>query len=209
MACPFCGSEFLVHDYREGTVVCTGCGTVVDIIYAAPPPRGAEDPGSSPGRRDPGLRAPGRIFRTYSSLLGGRRLRRGVMLSPDLDLSSPPEKRPPKILVHERDKLVMGVVEKSPSLGKVLEILNDYPRILSRTSRARVAAAYIAVRKALGLPLPIGVLSRAVGLSRVHLKRLRHMVETAPGLVERVSRIADLVYEIRLIDLEIERLSRK
>jgi transcription initiation factor TFIIIB Brf1 subunit/transcription initiation factor TFIIB len=37
MRCPCCGSEELVWDYKNGAVVCSSCGCIVDIIYVSQP----------------------------------------------------------------------------------------------------------------------------------------------------------------------------
>ncbi|BFH73357.1 TFIIB-type zinc ribbon-containing protein [Sulfurisphaera javensis] len=34
MKCPYCGSENLVWDYKNGNLVCTECGSVLDKIYS-------------------------------------------------------------------------------------------------------------------------------------------------------------------------------
>jgi len=105
-----------------------------------------------------------------------------------------------RIFTHVRDGAVEHLLEVSPVLKKILDIMRDYPSIYSRTTRGRAAAAYIAAKIASKDPIVYGRASRFFGLSRVHIKRIKDAVESSRELILRVSLIGDLSSEVARIE---------
>jgi transcription initiation factor TFIIIB Brf1 subunit/transcription initiation factor TFIIB len=208
--CIYCGSSEIVYDTASGYIVCSSCGTINDVIYDSSSEiyRRAHgyqrDPGLT-GSRDPGKRwgssaNKGSLYRIYRDLVSSRRLRRGVVVKERTiqDLASGGR----KLLVfgHVRDTILSELLERSPVLKKIIDIMREYPSLYSRTNRGRVAAAYLAAKLAIKDPIVFEPLARFFGLSRVHLKRIKISIETTEDLIVKVAGIGDLSREVANID---------
>ncbi len=73
-------------------------------------------------------------------------------------------------------------------VSEVLKIINKYPRLNSRTDRAKVALALIAIGIATKSRLEIRSLSRATSLSEMHIRRLRKTLSMQKAFINEVRR---------------------
>lgn len=208
--CIYCGSSEMVYDTASGYIVCSSCGTINDVIYDSISEiyrRAQSKQGDSglTGSRDPRRRWGssaniGSLYRVYRDLVDGRRLRKGVVVREKTiqDLASGGR----KLLVfgHVRDAILSELLERSPVLKKIIDIMREYPRLYSRTNRGRVAAAYLTAKLAIKDPIVLEPLTRFFGLSRVHLKRIKVSIEATGDLIVRVAGIEDLSREVANID---------
>lgn len=198
-------------------MVCSSCGSVLEVIYESETEaikrlRKARDIAEGEDRKSKATKATmniGHIYRTYKRVIGARRLRKGVVVRDDVIISMANRSGFYRLFTHVRDNLVESLLDRSPILRKVLDILRDYPSLYSRTTRGKVAAAYIAAKVALNDPIIYSQVSKFFGLSRVHIRRIKCAVESAKGLIARVSVIEDLSRELTNVDHVISEYLRK
>lgn len=217
--CIYCGSADVVYDPSRGYVVCSSCGSIIDVIYNTDSEiySRMEDPGGfeagqkricSKNNRwgaTARLDGVGRIYRMYRSLVGGKKLKKGVFVSNEAFQDLLAGRKPLRIFDHVNNKVMIEFLESSPVLKKVIDIMKEYPTIYSRTTRGRVAAAYIAAKMAIRDPVSLSTLSRFFNLSKVHLRRIKSALEGSRDLLVKISYIEDLPREIAEADMFIKK----
>jgi len=203
--CIYCGSAEVVYDALTGYMVCSSCGSVLEAMYEC---EGevikrlgyGRDGGRASYRAGSPIPPAGRLYKIYRRVVGGRRLRKGVRVKDDALEDMARGARGGRIFTHVRDKVVEDLLEGSPILKKILDIMRDYPNIYSRTTRGRAAAAYIAAKIVSRDPIIYNRASKFFGLSRVHIKRIKEAVERSGELLLRVSVIEDLPREVARVE---------
>lgn len=219
--CVYCGSTDIIYDPSRGYTVCSSCGSVADIIYDSDSVlysrmgepregfRARQRPSYGAERRSWGRVAmtinAGKAYRIYRSLVGGKRLKRGVFVSSEALQDLMAGRKPTRVFDHSSNNVVAEFLDKSPVLKKVIDIMKEYPSIYSRTARGRAAAAYIAAKMVIRDPVSLGALSRFFNISRVHLRRIRSALEGSKEFLDRVSYIEDLPREIVGADMYIKK----
>lgn len=219
--CTYCGSNDIVYDPSRGYTVCSNCGSIIDVIYNTDSEiySRIEDPerrfeaGQKRLYRDRGkgwgekarLSSIGKVYKIYRSVIGGKRLKKGVFISNEALQDLMVGRKPLKIFDHTHNKVVMELLENSPILKKVIDIMKEYPTIYSRTTRGRVAAAYIAAKMAIRDPVSLSILSKFFNLSRVHLRRIKSAIEGSREFLDKISYIEDLPREIAEADMFIKK----
>lgn len=216
--CPRCGSTEIVWDSVRGEAVCSSCGLVIEELeeytYCYPQRRPETDNTTTVYRKRPGRRytrekTPGEVIRVYKRLFGGWSLRRGV----DIDRESLEHLSrgyyTGRVFRHERDRSLEKMLEISPSLKKIYDYTSMFPRLSSRTFRARMLISYMVLRDTLRIPLSIGVMSKAFSVSRNHLERIRRELRRYPELAKFVSDLEIDYREISSLNEYIMRLAER
>jgi hypothetical protein len=190
--CPYCGSSDIVFG---GLIVCQMCGSVIDVSYSYDEEMAMRtSPRALKPRRGPRQR-PGRIFRIYRSILGKPKLRPGVTLSKDAlkALENGMSMRIKKFS-HTVDEKLSSLV-RDPHINKILEIIDQHPRLSSRTTRVRVMIAFILMNMAMGTRLEdVMIDPECFGTSRTHIGRVKIMLKNHPAieeLIEDIKKILD------------------
>lgn len=188
MRCTYCHSMNVMWDYGRGCVVCGDCGTVLDVIYyfhptinlqEEQPTRNSRHANNKPSiskhtktylrlmrkASEYGLEVDNEVFKKYSS--GVSPLIK-VFKKPNVDLSRLTAEEPVKI---------------------VLDVIRKYPRLASRTDRAKVALAKIALSIVSESDIDIKKLSHELGISEVHIRRLHRVITDEFGFLSDVRRI--------------------
>jgi hypothetical protein len=190
--CPYCGSSDIVFG---GLIVCQICGSVIDVSYSYDEEMAMRTlPRALKPRRGPRQR-PGRIFRIYRSMFGEHKLRPGVTLSKDaLKALENGMSMRIKRFSHVVDEKLFSLV-RDPRINKILEIIDQHPRLSSRTTRVRVMIAFILMNMAMGARLEDMMIDpECFGTSRAHIGRVKKMLKNYPAieeLIEDVKKILD------------------
>ncbi|MDT7888033.1 MAG: TFIIB-type zinc ribbon-containing protein [Desulfurococcales archaeon] len=216
LSCMYCGSTELVHDLHTGYVVCSSCGSVLEIIYESESEalkrysraEGNED-GRVPRRIDKRPRRIGYMYKIYRRVVENRRLRKGVVVRADAIASLAGGGKLCRLFTHMNDGAIESLLDRSPILRKVLDIMRDYPSLYSRTTRGKIATAYIAAKVASKDPIMYSQVSKFFGLSKVHIRRIKSAVENTKDLLSRIMVIEDLSRELLEVDRAISEYLRR
>ena len=190
MECPYCGAEnSLLWDEGRGTVVCSECGTVVDSIYVngGSSGHGLEPPEGPKGRGRTVSRSLGRLSDAslkYLEIL--EEIRGRPMLYVDSDSFGR------YLALGKRVKVVRrrSCLPRSETLDRILAVMVKYPRLCSRTDRAKYAIAVIAYALATEGFADVPALSRGLGLSKTHVRRLLRVVRSSREFLCEVRGVA-------------------
>ncbi len=189
MECPYCGTEnSLVWDESRGTVVCSECGTVVDSIYVGGGGFGREL--ESPRERT-AARNFGRISDASVKYL---EILKEIKHRPALYVDSDSFGR--YLVLGKRVKVVRRRVylPRSKALEAIVAVMMKYPRLCSRTDRAKYAIAAIAYALVAEGSADVSKLSRDLGLSKTHVRRLLRVVRSSREFLSEVERIAQALH---------------
>ena len=66
----------------------------------------------------------------------------------------------------------LSSLRKDKEVSAILKLISKYPRLNSRTERAKIALAMLAISLVKGVGINFSEISRATGLSRIHVRRL-------------------------------------
>ena len=178
MKCPYCGSSRVVWDYEKGEVICICCASVIDRIYYDVGHTLSEEVTERSLRSNPhnGYRSYPKlksITLTYLKFMKKVSRYKGIIVDNRAFLDYLSGKRPHvKILKREfnegklRDELI----------NKVINVINKYPRLKSRTDRAKLALALIALGIAKGdnVRNVVNKVREDAKLSTTHVRPLTH-----------------------------------
>ena len=155
-SCPYCGG-LLIHDYDRGEVVCSSCGTVVDVIYECAPPH------------HPELTQPHRSRSSSPRLLGLREIRQLEEV-----VRAGEKKRLSEALVSRLPPEVKRVVEEG------IKIAHDLSPTLTdgKTLRAKYAVGYITYSLLSSAEVDAEFVRKTFRLSRSSVKRLVSSVKS-------------------------------
>lgn len=194
--CTHCNSVNVVWDYERGYIVCGDCGTVIDVIYQSHITfnlnKQEEICRSS-------KRVNSRIFlnkhtKTYLELVRkayeyGLTVDNEVFKQYSLGHS-------PLVKVFKKPNVELSRLTSDRSMKLVLDMLMKYPRLASRTDRAKVALAKIALSTVSEGKLDIKKLSRELNLSEVHIRRLYKVVISEFKFLEDVRTLLTSTAEV-------------
>ena len=210
MKCEICGSDIMIWDYTRGDIICPSCGTVICPIYEY---RLTYFESLNKDRpRASGLKA--KQLRIQEKLLKNKYSKSLQRLQLYSNISTPKKniivnesafqeylegQRPRvKILMHEKDPELKKFIDENPELSKVLKVIENIPKLGSRTLRGKVAAAYTMYVMIQGMdPDPIEI-SKITGITTVHAKRIIAEVKKYRKLIERLKKF-DYQSKIRQI----------
>lgn len=189
MECPYCGAEnSLVWDESRGTVVCSGCGTVVDLIYVSA--GGFEhEPELSNERTSVAARKFGKLTDASIKYL---MILKEIKYSPQLYVDSDSFNR--YLILGKRVKVIKRRVAmpKDKTLDNIVAIMAKYPKLYSRTDRAKYAIAAIAYTLIAEGYVDPSKLSKQLGLSKTHIRRLLRVVRSSQRFLSEVRRMVQV-----------------
>jgi len=184
LRCEECGSTALVWDYKGGCIVCSACGAVLDSIVVSPSGVGEDASRAAPLRASERrwLREKARTYSAYKRL----RARLGVggcelfVDSKAFEEYLAGRRGRVYLLVSDSSLKARKIAEESREVRELIEVLaKKFPRLYSRTERARVAIALILLhlrsRERLNAST-LGEISKRTGVSESHVKRLYSML---------------------------------
>ncbi|HDN75534.1 MAG TPA: TFIIB-type zinc ribbon-containing protein [Acidilobales archaeon] len=194
MKCPNCGSRALIWDYSRGDVVCTSCGYVVERIYVTSYNSLTNECQEElrHSRYLKPLIKP--ITVKYLKFMKSLSKLNGVKLDTDAVLRYL-KGEAPRVKIIKRE-LNEGLLRDS-LIKKVFNVMRKYPRLNSRTDRAKLAIALIALNivkeSNRRLNDVMEVLQRDTKLSRVHIKRLISLILKERNFIEDVRRVVQSI----------------
>ncbi len=175
MRCTYCHSTNVVWDYERGCVVCGDCGTVIDVIYQFHTPfnqRGNHEFRSSKKvRQNPSLN---KHTRMYLKLVR-KASEHGLVVDNDV-FKRYSSGHSQLVKVFKKPNVDLNRLTSGEHVKLVLDVMRKYPRLVSRTDRAKVALAKIALSMLSEDGLDVRKLSSELSISEVHLRRLQKIV---------------------------------
>ncbi len=189
MRCTYCGSTSILWDEFRGDVVCLNCGTVIDRIYVASPTSPGNGAEQSLSRNHVRERAGSRVkaslskhTRLYIKLL--KKAKEKNLIIDNEKFLDHIYRGKPLVKVFKRRKIV-GLDEES-SVRMVMNIMGKYPRLNSRTDRARVALALISLKLVRGERNYVKSVAQLTGLTEVHVRRLTYLLKNNRDFIDEV-----------------------
>ncbi len=187
MRCPYCGSQNLVWDYQRGEVVCTCCGTVVERIYVNASIHSEhyveiQQRNSRINGLVPKLR---KATKDYLRILESIRNKKDVVIDVNAFWEYQKTGRRVKLL---KKKFSTELVNDS-AIRIAMDVLKKYPKLSARTDRAKIAIAVLAISLVKGTKLNTSLLTKKVGLSKVHVKRLEKLVLKEKAFINELKEV--------------------
>ena len=186
MKCPYCRSSTLIWDYERGEVICPNCGSVIERIYVSSTYFDLNDEGDAEKslRSEPKLKP---ITKLYLKFIHRSSILRKSKVKVNKEaLLRYLEGKGPHVKIFKKpfneNKL------RDEVINKIINIMNKYPRLKSRTDRAKLALALIAVRIASGENINnvVTTIRKDTALSLTHIKRLMKLVVLERRFIEEV-----------------------
>lgn len=193
MHCPYCGSDDIVYEYEYGYIVCSSCGTVLDIIFieyydnyprvqyeevsiGLPSVRkGIEKKKLHPKRAT--LSKMNFEVMVYEKYV--KKARRNVYV--DIDAALKKELKintVARVYHHKGEEKVLKLIENDSKIRFIIEnIIDKDPILSSRTPRGKVALALIIKNLVEGRPLDLDKVCELTSMSMVHIKRLINLIK--------------------------------
>jgi len=182
MECPECKSQKLVWDYKRGDVICSSCGLIVDTIYVNHNHLSKDNELTFKEKKYNGERKVLKMlahddiakkFNLYMNFLNNKRVK--LMFETKALTEYIYGKRAPvKILVKKGTNIDEEIKCK---LKTIIDIINKYPRLASRTDRAKYALAYMVYSLINTGKVDIYEISKKFNLSVTHAKRLYNQLD--------------------------------
>lgn len=173
-------------DFKRGQVVCVNCGTVLDTIYYY----SSNDNGVSDELRFTKVRGSeyrpslNQYTRTYIKLMQVAS-RHGLAIDNDVFMKYV-SGRSPLVKVFKRPGRALHSGELNEELKIVLDIMKNYPKLTSRTERAKLALAKLALSIVREKGPDIKRVSKELGISEVHARRLYRALINEPKFITEV-----------------------
>ncbi len=196
MRCPYCGSNDIVWDYVRGDVICASCGTVLERIYVTEQHANQElvqEPVKTRihkrygnNRRVTLTKYTSEYLKLIDKVKRSKRLKNIVIDSEQLrryvDGEGPPVK------IFKRNPQNVQTLLKDPKVRLVLEVMLRFPRLSSRTDRAKVALALMALMLLAGRRINTREVAEKSGISAMHARRLAKALEENREFVEELKK---------------------
>lgn len=188
MRCPYCEStNGLVWDVNRGTVVCSVCGTVLDSIYVgcSAPEHEYEDHSNEVGKcSSKGAKAK----KLSEASLKYLEILREIKYRPMLYIDSHSFNR--YLVLGKRVKVVRRKEDlpKNEVLDVIISLMSKYPKLCSRTDRAKYAIATIAYTLVTKREVDTSKLSKELGISKTHIRRLMKVINNSQKFLDEVRR---------------------
>jgi len=74
-------------------------------------------------------------------------------------------------------------------IKEIVKVMSKYPKLCSRTDRAKYALAEVAYAIATGSSIDTAKLSKELGLSRTHVKRLVRVIHSSTRFIDEVRKV--------------------
>ncbi|MEM1698622.1 MAG: TFIIB-type zinc ribbon-containing protein [Sulfolobales archaeon] len=187
MECPYCRAvNSLVWDEIRGMVVCSECGVVVDLIYVSG--------GNFENELEPLGDRVSVTVRKFGKLSDASikylTILKEIKYRPQLYVDSDSFSK--YLVLGKRVKVIKRRISipKNETIEKIVTIIAKYPRLCSRTDRAKYALATIAYALATEGSVDSSKLSKQLGLSKTHIRRLLRVVRNSQRFLDEVRKIA-------------------
>ncbi len=175
-------------DYQRGDIVCTKCGLVIDKILTTDTKVITQATNQQDIRRkERGIKL-SRYTIEYLKLLEKTKNMKGkvkVRINSLQDIENC-RVRQVKVFYREFNEEKM----KDRNVTKIMKIMSKYPKLKSRTDRAKLAIALITlylITKSNNIPY--STIQNDTGLSRVHIRRLIREIKRERTFIEEVKAI--------------------
>ncbi|PUA32770.1 MAG: hypothetical protein B7O98_04790 [Zestosphaera tikiterensis] len=193
MRCPYCGSESIIWSYSSGDVICSECGSVIDRIYtydecclnqhqnlySSLPTQTTQGLGLSKMTKE--------YLKLVKDLNKSRKLKGRVYIDHEMFLKYVSEGGNRVKVLKFRLNNVCGYPNEE-YVEKVLDIMRKYPRLSSRTERAKKALALITLNMLHITKVNEVELTKLAGLSYVHVKRLTSILTKEKEFIKEVEK---------------------
>lgn len=182
MKCPICSSDTIVWDYYHGQVVCTNCGTVIDVVYIEYQYSVADNIGRGlPTVREgiarkkqrehsSRLRSQSREVKLYE--VYARRARKDVIVNFEALKKRLYGEGKERIYIHKFEPKLREQINQDKELQQLLAIIDRDPLLASRTLRGKVAIALMLKYVLNNMEPDFDAISKFTSLSRTHVRRL-------------------------------------
>ncbi|OYT52079.1 MAG: hypothetical protein B6U73_00625 [Desulfurococcales archaeon ex4484_204] len=184
MLCPYCRSRELFWDYERGEVICVRCGSVVDRIYYYDRLTNQEtlSIAQAPKRTSRALK-PKPVTMKYLKLLSRVKKLSNVFIDNEAFMEYATKGGPHvKILKRPFNEELLN----DSNVKTVLKIMSKYPRLSSRTERAKLALALLTLALLNSSYWSLNAISSNTGLSKVHVRRLLNLLRSERDFVREV-----------------------
>jgi len=189
-----------VWDYERGCIVCGDCGTVIDLIYQPHTPFNLQEDWMIRRSRgvDHGISL-SKHTRMYLKLVR-KASEYGLVVDNEV-FKEYSLGRSPLVKVFKKPNVDLDKFASDEYVRLVLDLMVKYPRLASRTDRAKVALAKIALSSLLDEELDVKKLSRELNISEVHIRRLYKAVVSEFGFLDEVrkSLLNSFAKEVRYV----------
>lgn len=175
----------MVWDEGRGTVICSECGTVVDSIYVSEG-EFEHDSETMKGKISAVTRKFGKLTDVSVKYL---MILKEIRYSPLLYVDSNSFNK--YLVLGKRVKVIKRrtSIPKNETLDKIVAIMSKYPKLCSRTDRAKYAIAMIAYTLVMEGGVNPSKLSKQLGLSKTHIRRLLRVVDSSQKFLSEVRRL--------------------
>lgn len=167
-------------------VICSECGTVVDFIYVSA--------GSFKCEPEPLREKTPATTKNFGKLTDASvkylMVLKEIKYRPQLYVDADSFNK--YLVLGKRVKVIKKKVSitKSETLDKIVAIMAKYPKLCSRTDRAKYAIAAIAYTLIINGGVDSSELSKKLGLSKTHIRRLLRIVRSSQSFLSEVRKIA-------------------
>ena len=172
MRCPYCGSTNVIWDEERGEVVCMDCGSVIDRIYVLREDFRVEDSRPSRSRGSVRLSKTTKEFLKLLDRVKSSKKLKGKAVIDTTNFFDYVNGRRGRVKIIKLSTPYLRNLEKDKDISVVLELISKFPRLKSRTDRAKVALAMLTISLVKGGSINVSEVSRVTGLSRMHVRRL-------------------------------------
>ncbi len=198
MQCPWCGSRRIVWDMERGEVVCSDCGTVIDRIYvnqiniSDPEYLGRQDHQlSGKAGHAPTLSKYTLMYlRLLKKIKSSKRLR-NIEIDFERFKSALSEDGSQVKVLRRKKELVDAALSRDRRIKAVLKVMLRFPRLYSRTDRAKVAIAMLALALALGREANARKVAEESGVSVMHVRRLERILRRETEFINEVRKVIE------------------
>jgi len=189
MRCPYCGSTNVVWDEERGEVVCMDCGSVIDRIYVLRKDYEERSPiRSYQVRGNVGVsRATKEFMKLLDNVKHNKKLRGRAIIDSNSFFNYINGKIGRVKIIRLSTPYLLSI-RRNQEVSQVLKLINKYPRLNSRTERAKIALALIAISFIKERQVSVSEVSRVTGLSRMHVRRLIKELRTNKAFMGDVYR---------------------
>jgi len=184
LRCPYCGSSDLIWDYQRGEVVCARCASVIERIYVNTISHSEYDTEVRQknlriGEPAPKLR---KATKDYLKILESIKNKNDVVIDVNAFWEYQKTGRRVKLLKRRLNTELLN----DYAVRVAMDVLRKYPKLSARTDRAKIAIALLAISLVKGTKLNMALLTKKVGLSKVHIKRLEKLVLKEKAFIDEL-----------------------
>ncbi len=172
--------------------MCSECGSVVDTIYdyAAPYHHAEEAPRKTRQRGSRRRRGARQRLRLYNRL--ARERKPGLVMREEgvaRYLETGGRVKAQVFVRMDTPRILDEVLSEHPKLSAVMRLLENYPRLASRTLRLKLAIALYLYSRASGTIMGVERIAARVGVNPKHFRRVKKLVDREKRLIRDVVQV--------------------